>query len=112
MAKSSTSFKPGQSGNPAGKPVGAKDRFQRKFWEDLAKIWEEGGAGALSKVLQDDTSTFVRVAAGLLPKEEEHKHTIEGLRWQTEEEALQSSLTTREGNFDLSTIDVKDMPSS
>jgi hypothetical protein len=112
MPREDTQFKPGQSGNPAGRSPGSKDKFQRKFWEDLARIWDESGAVALAKVLQEDTSTFVRVAAGLLPKEEEHKHTIESIRWQTEEEALRLSRTTPGDSFDLSTIDARGMPLS
>jgi hypothetical protein len=107
VPKEDTQWKPGQSGNPKGKPRGAKDKFQRKFWEDLAKLWEEQGMAALQRVLVQDTSTFVRVAAGLLPKEEEHKHTIESIRWLTEAEWL-ASHTSQEGSSEPTTTEAND----
>lgn len=61
----------GKSGNPDGRPKGAKDRFTNKFWTDFYNAWETGGPDALTKVRTDDPSTFVRVAASLMPKETE-----------------------------------------
>src|SRR3990167_5273778 len=85
-------FQPGNNGGP-GRPKGSKNKFQEQFWRDLANLWEQQGAAALLKVLNDDTSTFVRVAAGLLPKEEEHRHEITGVRWLTETEWLALSIS-------------------
>jgi hypothetical protein len=93
----------GNNGGP-GRKQGSKNKFQTKFWDDLAQLWEEQGMAALVKVLNEDTSTFVRVAAGLLPKEEEHKHTIESIRWLTEAEWL-ASHTSQEGSSDPTTTE-------
>lgn len=97
-------FLTGNNAGP-GRPKGSKNKFQEQFWRDLAKLWEESGMAALVKVLNEDTSTFVRVAAGLLPKEEEHKHTIEAARWLTEAEALQLSLITHDSSSEPTTTD-------
>ena len=63
--------KPGQSGNPAGRPKGAKSRFVEDFWRDLQEVWKEHGKKALLDTLRDDPSKFVTVAASKLPAEVE-----------------------------------------
>lgn len=64
-------FKKGQSGNPAGRPKGAKHKLTEAFWTDFAAAWEAHGGPALAHVATNDPSTFVRVAASVMPKEAE-----------------------------------------
>jgi len=64
-------FKKGQSGNPAGRARGSRNKLAEKFWQDYYASWEKHGQPALEAVATSDPSTFVRVAASLMPKETE-----------------------------------------
>jgi hypothetical protein len=50
---------------------------------------------ALKKVLTEDTSTFVRVAAGLLPKEEEHERRYYVIETWRDRELMSRSATSQ-----------------
>src|SRR5262249_34322872 len=58
---------PGQSGNPAGRPRGSRSKLSESFLADFHTVWEEEGLEAIRRCARNDPSTFVRVAASLLP---------------------------------------------
>jgi hypothetical protein len=60
-------WKPGQSGNLTGKPVGARHRFSAAFLEDLAEVWGEHGRAVMLACAKQDQRTFFAVCARLIP---------------------------------------------
>jgi len=80
-----TRFKPGQSGNPAGRPKGARQKLERRFLLALLKDFKAEGAEAIKKTREDKPDAYLNVIAKVLPKE------ISGdvnLHHRTHEEAL------------------------
>jgi hypothetical protein len=62
-------FKPGQSGNPAGRAVGSRNRLADSFLLDLKDAWQRHGVDALDRVARDQPEVLVKVIASLLPKD-------------------------------------------
>lgn len=61
--------KPGQSLNPAGRPKGSRNKLSESFVSDMLLDWEQHGPAAICAVRKSDPSTYLRVIAGLVPKE-------------------------------------------
>ena len=64
-----TPFKPGQSGNPKGRPKGARNRLGTQFLEALEADFNQFGPQAIALVRERKPDIYIRVVAGLLPKE-------------------------------------------
>jgi hypothetical protein len=62
-------FKPGQSGNPNGRPKGARSKLGEAFIDALKADFEKHGIRALETMRDDRPADYIKVVASLLPKE-------------------------------------------
>ena len=62
-------WKPGQSGNPAGRKPGDRNKFGTHFISDFYADWVQHGAAAIEKLRLESPKDYVKVAASLLPRE-------------------------------------------
>ena len=62
-------FNPGQVANPDGRPVGARNKLQTCFLNDLLERWEIDGKNALIIMAKEDPTRFVQACAALMPRE-------------------------------------------
>lgn len=62
-------YAPSVSGNPGGKPQGARNRLQGAFANGLAADFEEHGIKAIRDAREKDPLGYVKVVASLMPKE-------------------------------------------
>ncbi len=61
-------FKPGQSGNPAGRPKGSRNKLAEALLDDLYAEWQEQGRDAIKKMAEKNPGDFVKVVASTMPK--------------------------------------------
>ena len=62
-------WKPGQSGNPAGRPKGSRHKLSEDFIRALAEDFENHGKDAIVKMREDRPGDYIRVIASLVPKD-------------------------------------------
>ena len=61
-------WKPGQSGNPAGKPKGARTALGEVFIEALALDFAEHGEQAICLVREEKPDVYLQVISRIIPK--------------------------------------------
>ena len=62
-------FRPGASGNPAGRPKGARSRLGEQFIQCLADDFEVHGEAVIEKVRTRDPVQYIKVISNILPRE-------------------------------------------
>ena len=66
-------WKPGESGNPAGRPPKVRNRLCGAFLNDMLEAWQASGAQAIQTFIDERPHEFVKLVAGIMPKEFEIK---------------------------------------
>src|SRR5262245_25812653 len=62
-------WKPGTSGNPAGRPRGSRNKLSEEFVAALYGDFQDYGSAAIAACRVEKPDVYVRVIASLLPKD-------------------------------------------
>lgn len=62
-------WKPGQSGNPAGRPKGARAKLGEAFVDALLADFRKNGVQSIVDMRDEKPADYVKVIASILPKE-------------------------------------------
>lgn len=74
-------FKPGQSGNPAGRQKGSRNKLSEAFLRELADDFEKHGRDAVQRVRDEKPDQYLKVIAAIVPKEIElGENTVSALK--------------------------------
>jgi Family of unknown function (DUF5681) len=69
ISKNLRPWKKGRSGNPAGRPIGSRQKIAEYIIRDIAADWQVNGVAALAELAKTDVAAYCKLAAGLIPKE-------------------------------------------
>ena len=71
-------WKPGQSGNPSGRPA-SRTTVEADFWKALAADFGANGEKVIVACREKDPVAYFRTVASLMPKEVDLKHVTDSL---------------------------------
>jgi hypothetical protein len=72
-------WKPGQSGNPAGRKPGSRNKLTEAFLHALQKDFEEHGIETIAKAREEDPVAYIKVISNLCPRELDVKRPLEDM---------------------------------
>ena len=62
-------WKPGQSGNPRGRPKGARNKLGEQLLAELQRDFEQHGASAIVEMRTEKPAEYIKALVSLLPKD-------------------------------------------
>lgn len=62
-------FQPGKSGNPAGRPKGARSKLTEIFLKGMLEDFEKHGILAIEQVRIEKPDQYLKVISAIIPKE-------------------------------------------
>ena len=62
-------WKPGESGNPAGRPKSSRNKLTEDFLKALSDDFEQHGKGVIATVREEEPAKYLTVVAQLVPKD-------------------------------------------
>ena len=67
--RAKTQYKKGQSGNPAGRPKGSRNKINQEYLDKFAESFAKHGSAVFEEVREKMPHVYLRLAAELLPKQ-------------------------------------------
>ena len=61
-------WQPGQSGNPGGRPKGARDKLSKAVFEQMMSDWLDNGADVIEKVRMTKPEVYLQIISRMLPQ--------------------------------------------
>ena len=111
-------YKPGQSGNPKGPPIGHRRRLTDNFLAELSDHFAINGRDAIDRMCRNDPVAYIRAIVQLMPKDVSLDVNISPFAGLTPDtlDALDRRLAALEAQgvltIDLDSFDFKDAPTS
>ena len=60
-------WKKGESGNPAGRPPGARDRLSQAVYKEVLEDWSKNGLGVIQKAREKRPELYLQAVIRLVP---------------------------------------------